>query len=120
MAPLAPGSCGLAAIMVPSRPGKAEPLRMSTQWRSCRSPALPWDGPGLARGSGAGFLVRWRLPGNAGAYAASAGVLALRPTGGEVEQVTGGVHIPVDEEAARLARVLPLGQGQLGFHRAAA
>jgi hypothetical protein len=36
--------------------------------------------------------------------------------GGKVER---GVQIPVEGHAARLALVHPLGQGQLGFRRAA-
>jgi hypothetical protein len=49
--------------------------------RSCRSPALPWDGPGLAPLPGAGFLFHRDAPGGAGSYCPSAGVSALRPTG---------------------------------------
>src|ERR1022692_1556746 len=71
-------------------------------------------GPGLGRVCGAGFLFRWLLPGAAGSCAASGGVLGLRPTGGEVHQVTCGVDVPVQVQAAVLAVVGALGQGQLG------
>jgi hypothetical protein len=39
-----------------------------------RSPALPWDGPGLTRVRGAGFLFHRDVPGEAGSYSPSAGV----------------------------------------------
>ena len=84
-----------------------------------RSQRLPAGGPGLIRVRGAGFLLRPAAPGEAGSYLRSTGVLALRPTDGEVEQVTCGVLVPVYDQAARLAQVRPLGQGQFGFHRTA-
>src|SRR5215472_15036638 len=60
---------------------------------SCRCPVLPWDGPGLVPFAGAGFLFHGDVPGGAGSYCPSAGVYPLRPTGGELEQVDGGVQV---------------------------
>jgi hypothetical protein len=57
--------------------------------RSCR---LPGGGPGLARECGAGFLFHRDVPGDAGSYRPSTGVYPLRPTGGELEQVSCGVE----------------------------
>jgi hypothetical protein len=44
---------------------------------------LPSGGPGLTRLRGAGFLLRRRVPSNAGSYLGSTGVYPLRPTDGE-------------------------------------
>ena len=62
------------------------------------------------------FLFHRDESGSAGGSCPSAGVSALRPTGGEVEQVTGGVYVPVLLVPAVLARVSALLEGQLGFH----
>src|SRR5260370_38406636 len=75
-----------------------------------RSLDLRPDGPGLARGCGAGFLLHPAVPGAAGSYPRSAGVYPLRPTGGELEQVTRGIHVPVQDQAARLAGEDPLSE----------
>ena len=75
-----------------------------------RSPVLPWDGPGLARVRGAGFLFHRDVPRQARSYGPSAGVYALRPTGGELEQVTGRVHVPVLTVSALFAAEHALGQ----------
>src|SRR5690348_16152506 len=85
-----------------------------------RSQRLPAGGPGLTRECGAGFLLRRDAPGHAGAYRPSAGVYPLRPTGGELEQVTRRVDIPIDNQATLIAAMGALGQGQLGFRRTAA
>ena len=66
---------------------------MSALGRSYRSRQLP--------GGGAGFLVHRDEPGEAGSYSPSAGVLTLRPTDGELEQIPRRVHVPVDDQAAR-------------------
>ena len=42
------------------------------------------------------------------------------PLAARDRQVPGGVHVPVKDQAAGVAPVGPLGQAQLGFHRAAA
>ncbi len=63
---------------------------------------MPGGGPGLIRVRGAGFLFRRRVPGWAGSYSSSAGVYALRPTGGELQQVARGVDVPVCDQAARI------------------
>ena len=68
-------------------------LRSRSQW-------LPAGGPGLTRGRGAGFLFHRDAPGGAGSYCPSGGVLALGPTGRELEQVRCGVHVPVQDETA--------------------
>jgi len=88
--------------------------------RSCRSPCLRRDGPGLVRGRGAGFLFLWDLPRGARSCGPSAGVSALGPTGREVEQVSGRVDVPVDDQAAPPATENALRQGELGFRLAAA
>src|ERR1035437_10430206 len=85
-----------------------------------RSQWLPAGGPGLARGRSAGFLFPRDVPGGAGSYCPSGGVLALGPTGREFEQVRCGVDVPVKVQAAAWAGIRALGQGQFGFHCAAA
>src|SRR5207247_5542496 len=52
------------------------------------------------------------VPVSDGSYLGSAGVYALRPTGGEPEQVPRGVHIPVHHQSARLADENPLRERQ--------
>src|SRR5690349_10391534 len=79
---------------------------------SCHSLQFPGGGPGLTPDRDARFLLHGDLPGQAGSYGPSAGVLALRPTGGELEQVTGRVDVPVDDQAARRAGEHALGERQ--------
>ena len=100
-------------------PRTAHRCGLSPYWRSCRSPQFPRDGPSLTRCRGAGFPLRQDVPGSAGSYGPSTGVLALRPTSGELEEIPRGVHVPVNDQAARIAQVGALGQAQLGFHRTA-
>ncbi len=105
--------------LVPGFEDVEVPLRVSALGRSYRSRQLPGGGPGLTRKRGAGFLVHRDEPGEAGSYSPSAGVLALRPTDGELEQIPRRVHVPAGDQAARGACIRPLGQEQLGFHRSA-
>src|SRR5579862_8649039 len=83
---------------------------------SCRSRPLRESGPGLAQLPGAGFLFHRVPPGVTGSCGPSAGVYALRPTGGEVKQVTGRVDVPVPGVPAVLAGIGAFLEGQLGFH----
>lgn len=76
---------------------------------AARSQRLPAGGPGLTRQSGAGFLLHPAEPGEAGTYLRSTGVLTLRPTDGEMEQVPRRVDVPVGDQAAGGAGVGALG-----------
>lgn len=78
-----------------------------------RSQRFLAGGPGLICVRSAGFLVHGDAPGRTGSYRPSAGVSALRPTGGEVAQVYRGVDVTVDDDAAFGADIRPLGQGSL-------
>src|SRR5262245_56936860 len=89
---------------------------MSAGWRSRRSPLVALGRSRSYPRGGAGFLLRWDVPRGAGSYGLSAGVLPLRPTGGEGKQVPRGVHVPVKHQTTVAARVGALGQGQLGLH----
>jgi hypothetical protein len=90
-----------------------------------RSPVLPRGGPGLTALPRAGLTFHSHLPGGPGLAVGSASVWDLRATPGDLPPAVGGevacrVEVPVQGQAARLAPVGPLGQGELGSRRAAA
>lgn len=114
-----PGRGGSTAKVRPDRY-----LSVRSGKRMVGSPALRWDGPGLTGGCRAGFTFHSHLPACAGltvgstcCHRATPGGVCLRRECGEV---TGGVEIPVEDQAARLTRVFTLGQGEFGFHCATA
>jgi hypothetical protein len=65
------------------------------------SPTLWWDGPGLARGCGAGLTLRSHLPAGSGLTVGSTSVFGLRATPGDHElgKAVGSVEVPVKDEA---------------------
>src|SRR6266568_7672227 len=76
-------------------------------------------------GGGDGLPVAVPVARSAGLMRVSSGLVYRRPAtrggraAGQGGQVAGGVEIPVHDQAAPLAPEHPLGQAQLGFHRAA-
>ena len=105
-----------------------DPLPLSAVERSCGCPVLRRDGPGLIRWCGAGLTVLRLLPTGVGLPAGSTSCHRATPggychpgrDGGEVAEVACGVDIPIQGHTTHGARVRPLTQGQLGFHRTTA
>src|SRR4029453_1837393 len=97
-------------------------------WKRCIPEASPLDEavPGSCPYAcrAAGFPLHGHLPGKLGLTVGSTGVLRLPATLGDVlcerGEVAGGVQGPIELEATDLASEGALGQGELGFHTAAA
>src|SRR6266568_6753316 len=104
------GSCGTVLTHASLRWFRCKSVSMSEL--PARSRAVWPSGPGITRFGNAGSLFHRPVPVRDGSYLGSAGVYALRPTGGEPEQVPRGVHIPVHHQSARLAGENPLRERQ--------
>jgi hypothetical protein len=99
-------------------------LSMRFSEHTVGSPALRWDGPGLAGGCRAGLTLHSHQPRRRGLTVGSTSSHRATPGGvvfgRESGEVACGVEVSVQDQTARLTLVLALRQGQLGFHRAAA
>ena len=80
------------------------------------SRAVRSGGPGITHIGKAGFLFHRPMPVRDGSYLGSAGVYALRPTGGEPEQVPRGVHITVHISPHASQVNVRSASVRLGFH----